>query len=113
MFIEKRSIKMNSCCKYNNPLIDGEKWNALHKKCFMEWFSLLKLSGFSDIIPKSQSSNPLDSQGKNTSFFHGAFRKYSSRLGEINYILKVVQEDLSLSSVSYRGTSVITESVAR
>jgi hypothetical protein len=30
---------------------------------------------------------------KNTSFFHGKFRKYSSTLGESKYILKVEEED--------------------
>lgn len=84
---------MNDCCKCTKPLINEEKWYGLHKNCFIEWFSLIKLSEFSDIIPRSQSLAPLENRAKNASFFHGAFRKYSSRLGENDYILKVVQED--------------------
>lgn len=74
-------------------MVDEEKWYGLHKNCFIEWFGLPALLQFSDIIPRSQSLIPLENQGTNTSFFHGAFRKYSSRLGEDNYILKVVQKD--------------------
>ena len=84
---------MDHCCKCNQPLIGEEKWYGLHKNCFMQWFSLKELKEFSDIIPRSQSQASLDSRAKNGSFFHGAFRKYSSRLGENNYILKVVQKE--------------------
>jgi hypothetical protein len=46
------------------------------------------------MTPRSQSLAPFDSQlGKNTSFFHGAFRKYSSQLGNHHYILKVIQKE--------------------
>ena len=81
------------CCKCKKPLLDDDKLYGLHKNCFMEWFALEELCEFSDIIPRSQSQVPLENHAKNASFFHGAFRKYSSRLGENNYILKVVQED--------------------
>lgn len=59
----------------------------------MEWFGLTEPSLFSDITPRSQSLAPFNSHGKHTSFFHGAFRKYSSRLGSCYYILKVIQKD--------------------
>jgi len=84
---------MNDCCRCNKPLVDEERWYGLHKNCFMQWFALKELSEFSDIIPRSQSLAPLDNRAKNGSFFHGAFRKYSSHLGENNYILKVVQKE--------------------
>jgi hypothetical protein len=84
---------MDNCCRCNKLLIEGEKWYGLHKNCFIEWFSLKEICEFSDIIPRSQSLAPLESQAKNGSFFHGAFRKYSSHLGENHYILKVVQKE--------------------
>lgn len=84
---------MSVCCKCKKIVLDDEKWYGLHKNCFVEWFGLSELTQFSDIIPRSQVSAPQENQVKNTSFFHGAFRKYSSCLGENNYILKVFQKD--------------------
>jgi hypothetical protein len=84
---------MKNCCKCNKTLGDEEKWYGLHKNCFVEWFGLPELSQFPDLIPWSQASVPPENHGENTSFFHGAFRKYSSRLRAHNYILKVFQED--------------------
>jgi len=60
----------------------------------MKWFDLDEICKFADIIPKSQSSQTLsENHGINASFFQGAFRKYSSRLGKHNYILKVAQNE--------------------
>jgi hypothetical protein len=84
---------MGTCCRCKKAVSNEENNYGLHKICFIEWFGLSSLTQFSDIIPRSQSLAPLENHGKNTSFFHGAFRKYSSRLGENNYILKVVQKD--------------------
>ena len=84
---------MSHCCKCNKLMDIDNQWYGLHKECFMKWFDLSDLSEFSDIIPRSQSLGPLKNHEKNDSFFHGAFRKYSSRLGENNYILKVVHEE--------------------
>jgi hypothetical protein len=84
---------MGACCRCKKAIVDEQEWYGLHENCFVEWFGLSALDHFSDIIPRSQSLVPLENYGTNTSFFHGAFRKYSSRLGEDNYILKVVQKE--------------------
>ncbi|MBA3286143.1 MAG: HipA domain-containing protein, partial [Nitrosopumilus sp.] len=84
---------MDKCCKCKTPLNGEDTWYGLHKNCFMDWFELPGLSDFSDIVPRSQSLAPLENHGKNASFFHGAFRKYSSRLAGNDYILKVIQAD--------------------
>lgn len=85
---------MKNCCRCLNVIPDEEeKWYGLHKHCFLEWFRLSELSHFLDIIPRSQSLVPPEKYESNTSFFHGAFRKYSSELGENSYILKVIQKD--------------------
>ncbi len=81
-----------TCCKCKEYLDKEEKWYGLHEKCFVNWFDLSKPNHFLDIIPRSPSLAPLEEHGKNASFFHGAFRKYSSKLGENDYILKVIQE---------------------
>jgi len=80
------------CCKCLQPIETGDAWYGLHPSCFTQWFKTTKLQEFSDIIPRSSSQIPLERHAKNTSFFHGAFRKYSSRLGNQNFILKVMQE---------------------
>ena len=82
---------MNICCKCRETLIDAKGLYGLHENCFMEWFGLSILDEFSEIIPRSQSQVPMENLEKNTTFFHGAFRKYSSRLGKDTYILKVIQ----------------------
>lgn len=84
---------MNICCRCRMSISDEHGLYGLHERCFTDWFNLSECCSFSDMIPRSQSFAPFDSQGKNTSFFHGAFRKYSSSLGEYNYILKVIQKE--------------------
>lgn len=66
---------------------------GLHENCFRECFE--SCEDFVDLIARSQSAPPRpESPGRrNISFFHGAYRKYSARLGKINYILKVQQKE--------------------
>jgi hypothetical protein len=85
---------MSICCRCRMAVErEEDHFYGLHENCFMEWFGLTEPSLFSDIIPRSQSLAPFDYRGKNSSFFHGAFRKYSSWLGNDNYILKVIQKE--------------------
>ena len=80
------------CCKCHKSVQLYEIWYGLHKECFSRWFRLNKVEEFSDIAAKFQSQ-PDFNQRINSSFFHGKFRKYSSRLGGISYILKVEQNE--------------------
>ena len=66
---------------------------GLHENCFRECFG--SNEPFIDLIARSQSAPPRpESQSRrNISFFHGAYRKYSARQGETNYILKVQQKE--------------------
>lgn len=83
-----------SCCQCHKPLlINEEPWYGLHKNCFKEWFDLNELSEFLDLVARSQSQAPEENKGRNISFFNGAYRKYSARLGEVGYILKVQQKE--------------------
>lgn len=78
----KQTLSAGEACRY-----------GLHENCFRECFGACE--DFVDLIARSQSAPPRpESQGpKNISFFHGAYRKYSARLGKINYILKVQQTE--------------------
>ena len=50
-------------------------------------------SQFLDLVTRSQSQPLLENQAMNISFFNGAYRKYSARLGESSFILKVQQAE--------------------
>lgn len=83
-----------ACCYCKQQLSVGEAFRyGLHAQCFRQCFGVYE--DFVDLIARSQSAPPRpESQGpKNISFFHGAYRKYSARLGKINYILKVQQKE--------------------
>ncbi|MCX6990651.1 MAG: HipA domain-containing protein [Chlamydiae bacterium] len=86
---------------------------GLHENCFKECFG--SCEDFLDLISRSQSAPPRpESQGRrNISFFHGAYRKYSARLGKTHYILKVQQRGYPelpatefLSNQIYRSLSI-------
>lgn len=81
------------CCLCKEPLEPEEAWYGLHKKCFKKSFALSELLEFSDVANRSQSQAPTEARAINSSFFHGKFRKYSSRLGKSSYILKVEQKE--------------------
>lgn len=73
------------------------KQHGLHEACFKEWFALSRAEDFSNVIVKSSASREkkkTDEQfTKNSSFFHGKFKKYSANLGGISYILKVKDQN--------------------
>lgn len=79
---------MRKCLKCQNNL-DSEIIYGLHKNCFIESFGQAK--EFKDLDPKNSSST----FGKNSeikkqnTFFHGNYLKYSARLEQTDYILKV------------------------
>lgn len=90
------------CCK--KSVREDERVSGLHKNCFCKWFSLQDPKEFSDIVARSgeTSQEKLEWSHINTSFFHGKFRKYSARMGNRSYILKVVQDDFpELPSTEY------------
>lgn len=82
---------MINCLKCNNSLKKSEAIYGLHGDCFIEWFDHSNIE-FMDIDPKKTSAepsgNPEIKMQKNT-FFHGNYLKYSARLGQTQYILKV------------------------
>lgn len=76
---------------------DELKQCGLHHACFREWFNLESIEGFKNVRARSTSSGKgikgsTDRFTKNTSHFHGKFKKYSATLGGEAYILKVREE---------------------
>lgn len=82
---------MNTClkCKYE---LKSDAVYGLHQQCFAEWFGELNATEFKNLDPKkttsSKTSHPEIQKERNT-FFHGNYPKYSARLGQTEYILKV------------------------
>jgi len=84
---------MKKCLKCQNLIEQHEAIYGLHQDCFIEWFNHTDNTiEFKDLDPKKSSStpnsNPEIKKQKNT-FFHGIYLKYSARLGQTDYILKV------------------------
>jgi hypothetical protein len=84
----------------------------MHLACFCSEFSVAAKVEFSDLSEKAVSQKPRNpdqnSFGRiNSSFFHGAFRKYSATLEEKNYILKVQQPEYpELPAVEYLSNQI-------
>src|ERR1700722_17242610 len=82
------------CCKCFEKLTLEDSWYGLHKNCFKDWFGLPNTSHFLDLVARYQSQAPQEeNHTANISFFNGAYRKYSARLGESSFILKVQQHE--------------------
>lgn len=91
-----------SCCKCFEKLTYEDSWYGLHKNCFKNWFGSPDVSHFLDLVSRSQSQAPQENLTANISFFNGAYRKYSARLGESSFILKVQQKEyLELPATEY------------
>jgi hypothetical protein len=82
---------MDTCLKCKKVL-ESEAIYGLHQHCFAESFWHTNTKEFKDLDPKKSSSmlssNPTIKKQKDT-FFHGNYLKYSARLGQTEYILKV------------------------
>lgn len=87
---------MSLCFLCKLPVEEIEMISGLHKTCFCQWFGLSKPDDFRDIIARSveESSEERSWAPINTSFFHGKFRKYSARIEDQSYILKVMQKEV-------------------
>ncbi len=68
-----------------------ENAHGLHRECFHSWFGVDGLYIPFQLTMKT-SGNSNDPKAEiNSSFFHGKFRKYSAKLNERSYIIKVRQ----------------------
>ncbi|MBC75722.1 MAG: hypothetical protein CME64_06880 [Halobacteriovoraceae bacterium] len=87
---------MDKCLRCKLHINYREAKHGFHNRCFQEEFNLASDDDFVDLVPRKSNSSPVlksDFQSRiASSFFHGAFKKYSSRMGQKKYILKVQEE---------------------
>jgi hypothetical protein len=88
-------MDMSVCYLCKKPVSNEEMISGLHQKCFCEWFEVSEPEDFRDVVARSSEGpgEERDWARINTSFFHGKFRKYSARIGNKGYILKVLQKE--------------------
>lgn len=87
---------MRLCYLCKQPVEESEMVSGLHQSCFCKWFELPEPDDFRDVVARSldEPGEEKDWAQVNTSFFHGKFRKYSARIGNHTYILKVMQKEI-------------------
>lgn len=87
---------MRDCYFCKKPVAKNIMLSGLHPECFCRWFEVSEKDHFHDVVARSTESRDKDKDWAqvNTSFFHGKFRKYSACLGNHNYILKVMQNEV-------------------
>lgn len=92
----KERMRMRLCYLCKQSVEESKMISGLHMGCFCEWFELSELDDFRDVVARSSEGpgEEKDWAQVNTSFFHGKFRKYSARIGNHNYILKVMQKEV-------------------
>lgn len=84
---------MKICFKCSKTIDSQDLLYGLHKNCFCAWFSLKSPADFQDVVLSKEEDSPqFDRPSINTSFLQGKFKKYSARLNDQSYILKVQEE---------------------
>lgn len=84
---------MEKICYKCAKEIEGEPCEGLHRACFCEWFQTTEPQPFYDLIARTDKRSD-EWSAITFSFFHGKFRKYSARLAEKSYLLKVQQPEI-------------------
>lgn len=84
---------MKTCLKCTNSLETKEAIYGLHRQCFAEWFEQTESKEFRDLDPKKSAAtshkHSSEMKKQENTFFHGNYLKYSARLDQTEYILKV------------------------
>lgn len=99
------------CFKCSRPIHSNDPVHSgLHLECFNSWFQTYSEDDFGDIVARSSESFSSNDWARiASSFFHGKFRKYSARLGEKNYLLKVQQTEFpELPRMEYLCNQIAT-----
>ena len=93
IIIIKRFVMNSICYKCKSKINRNDHWYGLHENCFIEWFKLSSLDRLQNLAARYQTEQPSIAGTKNSTFFHGMFRKYSCTLNDISYILKVEEPE--------------------
>jgi hypothetical protein len=93
---------MITCFKCSKVVEPQDFLYGLHKSCFYAWFALNIPADFQDVVLAKEDSSRFDQPAINASFLQGKFKKYSAKLNDHLYILKVQEEDYpELPAVEY------------
>lgn len=82
---------MKKCYKCRK-ILAHESVHGLHDECYLEWFALPKIEKFIDLDPKREGSSA-QLEIKRDTFFHGRYLKFSARLNNQEYILKIREDE--------------------
>lgn len=100
---------MKKCFKCMKDVEIEDYKYGLHADCFISWFKLSSTSiEFEDLVLKRNTNDSFAVINQiNTSFFQGAFKKYSAKLNNHSYILKVQDDDYpELPVVEYLSNQI-------
>jgi len=90
---------MSECCKCLREL-DGVDHYGLHPECFAAWYSCSPTEEIREVTPREPESDDVPKRAQ--TFLHGKFRKFTARIGEAAYVLKVIEPDYpNLPRVEY------------
>ena len=94
---------VKQCFRCSRPIQNEDAMiEGLHAACFCDWFQVKKTDDFQDVIARSSEIISNGWARIASSFFHGKFRKYSAKLKQKNYLLKVQEEEfLELPAMEY------------
>jgi hypothetical protein len=101
---------MSICFKCKTQ-IGSDAIHGLHSHCFLEWFGLATHADFKDLDPKARSGKPIspEIEKKIDTFYHGRYLKYSARLMDTSYILKIQQDEYpELPIIEYCSNEIAT-----
>ncbi|OGT61509.1 MAG: hypothetical protein A3E85_05345 [Gammaproteobacteria bacterium RIFCSPHIGHO2_12_FULL_45_12] len=85
-------------------VIDVAPIYGLHEECFIASFGLQNSAKFQDLDPKKSSSKQSGAEIKKKvdTFFQGVYLKYSAKLGQVSYILKIQEPEYpDLPAIEY------------
>lgn len=78
-------------CFKCHEIIKDTPIQGLHEQCFLDWFALSSLMSFENLF--ARNIHTVQENDTHTSFFQGKFKKYSAKLDEKSYILKICDTD--------------------
>lgn len=97
------NVIMQFCYKCEKKVQSKDCFHGLHPECFLLWFGHASIVDFSDVsLKRGEDTSNTGFPSLHASFFHGKFKKYSAKLGDKSYILKVKQSEYAeLPQIEY------------
>ena len=95
-------------CKKEIERKEFNRHYGMHKKCLADVFGDLK---FKNIVETKEGKKDVFLSNVNSSYFHGAFKKYSAMMGEEYYLFKLPQEGFKYISVVEYATNKMAQAL--